>query len=270
MTPYTFSIIRPGGNITALVEGLVPQVFKKSINDALMKRYSVVEQVGFYQYIPQKKLYMLEMAGGEFCGNALRSLAYLVLAGGQGEITCKVSGVKQTLKAGVIRRREAYAQIPIIKSKKTIKKLYKNIWLVDLEGISHLIKLVSRKLAKNAAKSDAKALLIQTGLLQSKAAAGVMFVRQNKLFSNLEIEPIVWVRKIETFFYETACASGTAAVGLWYLFNQNKNLSSICLNVKQPSKEYLQVKISKTRNQSLKIFIEGPVKILKSKGIISL
>lgn len=69
------SILRPSGNDTALVKGLFTIEERKEINNLIMQKYSNVEQVGFYDF--DGKQITLEMAGGEFCGNALRSTAYL-------------------------------------------------------------------------------------------------------------------------------------------------------------------------------------------------
>ena len=110
---YEFSIFRPGGNDTLLIKGILRKTLRKSINDTAMSKYPNIEQVGFYSYSNNAKLGRLEMAGGEFCGNALRSLAYLLLDGKKGELQFKVSGVNRILKAGVNKSNSAFAQIPI-------------------------------------------------------------------------------------------------------------------------------------------------------------
>ncbi len=69
------SYLRPSGNDTALVEGLFDKERRIEINNMILKERSDIEQVGFYKV--QGQQLRLEMAGGEFCGNALRSLAYL-------------------------------------------------------------------------------------------------------------------------------------------------------------------------------------------------
>ena len=72
--PYRYTIIRPGGNDTALVLGIERDFNKrKQINDQIMKKYSKVEQVGFVNPDPTEP--ELLMAGREFCGNATRSAA---------------------------------------------------------------------------------------------------------------------------------------------------------------------------------------------------
>ncbi len=255
---YEFTILRPGGNDTALVRNIVPKEERKRINDAIMSNFPYVEQVGFYSYNRKDNTGRLAMAGGEFCGNALRSLAYLLLEGKIGEINFNVFGTRQILKAG-IRKKTAFAQIPTLNNFNPISKINENLWQVDLEGITHLIKPVTQKLSRNNAKSIAKKLLNQTKLIDSKPAAGVMFVREEN--SRLKIMPVVWVRDIKTFFYETACASGTAAVGIW----NTRNISNCdcSFSAKQPSGKYIQVYLRKTGKNIKYLEISGQVEVLQ-------
>lgn len=73
-TTQKVTILYPGGNTTAIVEGIPSsQLERRRINDVIMKQYPKVEQVGFLD----RSLPRLQMAGGEFCGNATRSAACL-------------------------------------------------------------------------------------------------------------------------------------------------------------------------------------------------
>lgn len=265
---YEFSIFRPGGNDTLLIKGILRKTLRKSINDTAMSKYPNIEQVGFYSYSNNAKLGRLEMAGGEFCGNALRSLAYLILDGKKGDLQFKVSGVNRILKAGVNKSNSAFAQIPILVNSPNVKKLKDNLWIVDLEGISHLITLSSKELGENEAKKIAQKLLKKTGLLDSKPASGVMFVRKGKLPVDFICEPVVWVRDICTFFYETACASGTAAIGIWNSL-QVKN-QRIILKIQQPSGYILTAEIQIKDSLVQNLYIEGPIEILNKKGFLTL
>jgi diaminopimelate epimerase len=251
MKKYKVNILRPGGNDTALVEGIVGKNRRKAINDKLIKLYPNVEQVGFYTYDRIKSLASLEMAGGEFCGNALRSLAFLLLDGKKGQLTFKVSGTRKLLKAG-INKDSSFAEIPFSGKSSSVKQLNKNLWLVDLEGISHLIQKIPEQLDQNEAKKKAKILLNKYDLLKTRSASGVMFVYKDG--SDFAISPVVWVRDIQTFFYETACASGTAAVGLWN-FYLNKE-TALTLKVKQPTNSFIKFNVQKA-DGVLRIVISG-------------
>ena len=74
----------------------------------------------------------------------------------------------------------------------------------------------------------AQAYLQQFDLL-SHPAAGVMFVYKTNTSTSLY--PIVWVRDIQTFVFESACGSGTIAYALY-----NYQLTKLsCVSVLQPS-----------------------------------
>ena len=104
MNQIKYSIYRPAGNDTALVYGTnYTKKMKKKINDAIMKKHTNVEQVGFISNNGKKEL---QMAGGEFCGNATRSAAYNYLDGMQGKIHICVNS-KDKIIAGVDKNKKA-------------------------------------------------------------------------------------------------------------------------------------------------------------------
>lgn len=250
------TILRPGGNDTALVPGINRlQKERKVINDAIMKKYKNVEQVGFIDLSEPE----LQMAGGEFCGNATRSTAYLALKGKPGEVNIKVSGVKKTLKAGINTQRKAWAEMPIYKNPKNISRQEKYT-IVPLYGITLVVFEQKAKFRnKETAKKEALIILKKFRLINSVPASGVMFLYKiNGLYA---IEPVVWVRDIKTFFYETACASGTTAVGLYLSQKLEKNIDSF--PIIQPSKENIFVSVIRNRKKFTFAKIEGPIKILK-------
>jgi diaminopimelate epimerase len=113
------TILNPGGNITALVEGANrPLIERKIINDTIMSKFSKVEQVGFVDYSPLR----LVMSGGEFCGNAARCSTFLALNGKFGKINVSVSGTNQSLKARIDQQGKVWAQMPIIKNRDCVRE----------------------------------------------------------------------------------------------------------------------------------------------------
>jgi diaminopimelate epimerase len=259
---YKISILRPGGNDTALVKGIVAKADKRIINDSIMRAFPNVEQVGFYEYDPTNAKAILEMAGGEFCGNATRSLAYLLLGGKKGELSIKVSGTNRTLKAGISEPDRAFSYMPIYKAFSSVQMVDKNLYKVELEGITHLITPKPRGCTAEELKKQAKELLVQNGLLYSRLASGVMFISEVKNSDAIFMEPIVWVRDTETLFYETACASGTTAVGLYTA--KYKNTSNRSISIIQPSGAKMDVTI-RTNNQTISnAIINGQVQILQN------
>lgn len=105
------TILNPGGNITALAEGIpASRPLRKTINDEVMKVFPEVEQVGFLD----RPIPRLEMAGGEFCGNATRCAAYLLLGGEPGKISLNVSGAgDKKLTARIDDNKLIWAQMPL-------------------------------------------------------------------------------------------------------------------------------------------------------------
>ncbi len=106
---FDLTILNPGGNITALIKRIPASLpLRKLINDAVMKQFPEVEQVGFYT-----KQARLQMAGGEFCGNATRCLAYLLLGGKPGKVSLNVSGANKELAARIDNDNLVWAQMPL-------------------------------------------------------------------------------------------------------------------------------------------------------------
>ncbi|TSC86876.1 MAG: Uncharacterized protein G01um10147_751 [Microgenomates group bacterium Gr01-1014_7] len=263
-TEYEFTILRPGGNDQMLIQGLVPKNKKRLINDEMIKRFPNVEQVSFYAFDRKNNFATLELAGGEFCGNATRSLAYLLLNGNKGKIKIKVSGTKRVLNAGINQKNTAFAQMPI-SNLKSFTKLKSNLFRVDLEGITQLVFVQTRQINPSNLKRYALKLLQQENLIYSVPAAGVMFITDWGEY--IELKPIVWVRDIETLLYETACASGTAAVGIWKA-TQSK-ATSTQVKILQPSLKIITAEIYKDSDDLVDVYIDGDIEILE-KGSVGL
>ena len=246
----TYSIYYPGGNTTALVNRLIlDPILKRKINDNIMAKNTKVEQIGFID--PDG--YRLEMAGGEFCGNATRCAAFYYLKDRQGKIKIQVSGVAKKLLAGINTDKTVWAQMPFLANPVTNRLGYTAI---NLEGITQVISNSS------PGKLKAKLILKKLGLLTSVAAAGVMFISKNQ--SIIKLDPFVWVRDIKTFFNETACASGTAAAGYYLARKLNRAAD---FSILQPSKQILNVSV---QLKPLQVKISGQVKIIKKNLSITL
>ncbi|MBR6088851.1 MAG: hypothetical protein IKP86_02885, partial [Anaerolineaceae bacterium] len=78
-----YSIWTPNGNITALAEGVTETKDRADVFAGIMKRHPEVEQVGFVRLSsdPSRQPFDidLQMAGGEFCGNASMCASALFL-----------------------------------------------------------------------------------------------------------------------------------------------------------------------------------------------
>jgi histidine racemase len=256
---YQFNIIKPGGNDTCIITGKVDdQSKRKELNDLIMSSYPNVEQVGFLSDG------QLNMAGGEFCGNATRSSAFLILDGKPGEIRLKVSGVKDALICGVNQNLEAYAQMPIYSDPNKITPIRQpngqSEFLVEMEGISHLITFNTTPingLSEDEIKRFAKSKITELNL-DKLPAAGVIFTQ--KQGDSYQITPVVYVRDINTLFLETACGSGTTALGLVLSKINNQSISEV--PILQPSGMNIKVSIDFDGQKFKEAFIEGPIKTL--------
>lgn len=258
-TKYQMSILRPGGNDTMLIKGLILDPSKKKlINNQIMSLFPTIEQVGFYDFDSKTNIGILEMAGGEFCGNALRSLAFLLLNGKDGEILVKVSGVNKKLIAGV-KNKNAYAEMPILENIDCVRELTPTISMVTLEGITHLVTKKTDDLSNEELKKLGKELLKKANLLTTIPASGVMFITEED--NLITLDPVVWVRDIKTLFYETACASGTTAVGLCRALRSDNNETN--LKIKQPSGYYINISIKKDGQCFSSGLISGPIQLLE-------
>ena len=110
-----YYLLNPAGNITILVETPVKENDRRFVASLLMKEEPSCEQVGFLSGN------RLDMAGGEFCGNATRCTAFLtgsseIICAGQ-KITCEgtaayipknLSGIKHKIIEGEIENPEEY------------------------------------------------------------------------------------------------------------------------------------------------------------------
>ena len=254
MKNHLYSLFRPGGNDTALVMGIERDpVVRQQINDAIMARHPQVEQVGFLDPGQPELL----MAGGEFCGNATRSAAWQFLQGHPGEIKITVSGVNNPLLAGVGQAGNAWSHMPIQAEPSGIS-ISEDFAVVAMDGITHVLVEDTFKDEGPAALKDwAMILLKSLGLETSSPAAGVMFVSRTP--TAIQIRPVVWVRDVKTLFFETACGSGTTAVGL---LEALKTQTSIDVPVTQPSGMTIQIQVEFDGTQFQQAVISGPIEVI--------
>jgi diaminopimelate epimerase len=172
MKKVKYCIYNPGGNQTALVFNNHYNLHeKKVINNEILKINKEVEQVGFIN----KNRYELQMAGGEFCGNATRCAVKYYLPDSYGkQILIKVSGMTEKIITGIDMEGKTWVDVPV----KSIEKIpVKNIKIVKLEGITHIVidEELSKKYLKNQNNLKESAKKIMKNLKVDDMAVGVMF-----------------------------------------------------------------------------------------------
>jgi len=176
MRKIEYRVYVPGGNATALVAGIERDAaLRVEIQNAIMRADVEIEQVGFVSASTDASAGVatsgtvyadsgarehaangdapagvavaaigadcgtpeLVMTGGEFCGNAARSAAYYYLHGHPGELTLRVSGAREPVRAGVGSGGIAWAEIPMAGC--GVYKVGGGMYWVAMEGISHLV-----------------------------------------------------------------------------------------------------------------------------------
>ena len=213
--PTGLDIVRadPAGNITIFV--LNPPSGKTERDGAAQKLMADpqlrAEQVGFA--LPPAEpggLWRLEMAGGEFCGNASRCFGLLVAAktglSGRHSLMIEASGVSRPLPVHIdTDAATAEVEIPPPLAQTAMTLEGRHYPVCEFEGITHAI-------AENVPPDEHVARAIIGRLDDGRfAAAGVMFYDSGKRF----MRPVVWTRELDALVWESSCGSGSAALGLW-------------------------------------------------------
>ena len=214
MNSYRYVRLDPTGNRTCLVLDPVPEMERKRVTAALMNR---CEQVGYLLPAerPENRA-RLRMMGGEFCGNAsMATAAYLcrlegAAPGSERDVLLEVSGTDGPVRCRIRAPREGdeawkgTVWMPPVLDVRPLTFEGEEWTAVQLEGILHLIrekgvldrKSAEEKLLRFARQCGAPAV----GLLQWDAGTGRMI-------------PLVHVPGEGTLVWETACGSGSTAVG---------------------------------------------------------
>lgn len=243
-----YKLYIPSGNPTILVKGIPDVEEKRKINDYLLDKHQKVEQVGFIS----EKSYELEMAGGEFCGNATRCAIYHYLNGKDGNLTIKVND--NYLEGGIINGK-VWVNMPVLDmpTEKVVTR-FDAYTIVKLDGITHVVtELDATGFDEDHAKEMAFDIMKKFELL-GEPACGVMFIKYNG--DSITLVPVVYVRDVNTLFYETACGSGTTAVGIYHFLKQSSNCS---IPVIQPSGKSIDVSVYGDECKITRATISGEV-----------
>lgn len=158
-----------------------------------------------------------EMTGGEFCGNGTRSAAVLLsLEHGEDKLSFTVSGFPGTVNASVERLTDTTFSVEAafpgmqVEAEKVTLEGGSPASIVDLGGIVHVV--VEGEFPEDPNEYGARhRKIVDQFNLGGRDAVGVVWYEKSA--DAIVMHPVVWVRKSNTFFYETSCGSGTIAVG---------------------------------------------------------
>jgi len=206
-----------GGNGTAIeiIDAPLPRSQYETRGKVLGDEFEPfgAEQAGFL--IPSQSHF--EMAGGEFCGNASRAAALLLSdIENRSEVRFTVSGFDGTVDAVVNKTSDTLydvrCEFPGMPTdvRQVVLDNGQRASIVDLGGIVHVV--VEGDFPEDDAvyKDMHRAITKQFGLGDREAVGVVWFERTG---TGVQIHPVVWVKAVDTFFYEASCGSGTIAVG---------------------------------------------------------
>lgn len=204
-----YVVADPAGNITGLVLTELPRSDYKMAARYLMEHAGYgLEQVGFIRDCNDCDG-SLEMMGGEFCGNAARSVG-LYLAQNQislqdDKVLIRVSGVRDMLEVQTdLRKHEAKIKMPPVLSIGLVQtRQYGTVPLIKMEGISHVLLI-----DVHPETGKAEELIQNLAEAFDDAAIGIMFYEAEHHF----VTPLVWVRETDTMIWESSCGSGSVAL----------------------------------------------------------
>jgi len=264
-----FVKINPTQNMTILVTSPVDRLHHMDVARKIMAYDSVhAEQVGFIEKPGNPAaLARLQMAGGEFCGNASMSLcAYLAWSGNikcEGEfctIPIEVSGASDVLYCDIKKEHGHFlagTSMPVPESVGSFDSGVASspLPVVYMPGITHVI-------ADTDKLGVSKDMLVETlvsspSSFTTEDAFGIMFYDKSACF----IEPFVYVVTTGTKIWERGCGSGSAALGAYLAGSIGE---SVRADVAQPG-GVITVEAEMAGGKLTSISIEGKV-IIAAQG----
>lgn len=213
---------------------------------------------------PDTALWRLEMAGGEFCGNAARAFGLYVARQqglrGKAKLMVSVSGAAGPVTVEVdVKNSRAAAEMPKPILVDTLDFQGGSLPVLVFEGITHVIApdLEPKQEAKRetffAIKGALeKKLAASTGALPE--AIGVMFYDTASRF----MRPAVHVRSLDSMVFESSCGSGSAAMGVW--LSRELEDGAAQYSIHQPG-GVIETEVIKRAGRIVRITIGGEVKL---------
>lgn len=237
----------PAGNITLFVLDPVPSGDRAGLAARLMAG-SDIEQVGFVCPPLLGSDGRLEMAGGEFCGNAARAFGMLVSQsrGGLPQVRVEISGCSSPVTVDVDwPGRAAQASMPLPREVTRLQADGRPGTLVDLTGIAHL---VVEGIPPSLEFFQRVEPLLQS--VPDLEAYGVIFLNQDNL------TPLVKVPSAGTLVWEGSCGSGSLAAAI----AQSRNVPDgpFVRTYLQPAGS-IQVTLACQNGEAVSACIGGPV-----------
>ena len=270
-----FVKINPVENMTIFVLDQLPRKDHITISNRLMDYSNLhAEQVGFIESSKNHAdLIRLQMMGGEFCGNATRSLAAFMVhsqhpeiekIGSKFMVPLEVSGIDEVINCEVepLEKTNLYMSkikmpVPLSINKIIIDDSGNKVKTirVDLPGITHFIVNKDKINDKDKYYEIIKSVMAK----EDYDAFGIMYYDYNKNF----MEPLVYVRSTDSLFWERSCGSGSCALGCALAFLNKESLEK---EIHQPG-GLLKVSVGYENHNINSLYLNGEVEIV-SEGIV--
>lgn len=227
------------------------------------------EQVGFVEKSLKGDFIRLQMMGGEFCGNATRSLAalavdkkypYVKRKDNKYIVPIDVSGSEEIINCQVMKTNKenvykSKINMPLPINIKEYKIDTYKLVRVDFPGISHFI------VNDNEIKDREALYKLVKKEMDNKVydAFGIMYYDYEKKF----MTPLVYVKGTDSLIWERSCASGTTAFGIALSYKDECNINK---NIQQPGGD-LEVSVEFIDNKIGNVSLNGSVEIV-AEGIV--
>ena len=210
MDELTLRVLRadPAGNITLYVlDPVAPDLRPKVTAHLLDMPQFKAEQLAYCCPPIRGGQGRIEMAGGEFCGNATRAFAMVLQqemgVPSPGAMSLEISGCDHLVAAySDLRAGTAEAEMPLPRSVRRVQAAGREGVLVDLVGIAHL---VVEQVPPSLEFFQAVEHVFRD--IPQLDAYGVMFLER----SASRITPLVKVPAANTLVWEGSCGSGSVA-----------------------------------------------------------
>ncbi len=241
---YPFYKLSPGGNTTILLDMPDPGSRRRAaLANALMHPLHLgAEQVGFVDLSVRRP--RLVMMGGEFCGNAARSLgavlvmrnhpALVLSSSGTCEAEVEVSGASAPILLRVASAADwggmydAAVRMPV-PSAGAVQPVEQGVTVVRLEGIVHVLLDEAFHTMPEEYVAACAGWRERLGLADEEAVGCIWHTRDGGM---TRIRPVVWVRETASTHFETGCGSGSMALALHLAVSGGADVG---LDILQPS-----------------------------------
>lgn len=257
MEQLTLRVLRadPAGNITLYVLDPVAPALRPKVTAHLLgiKQFKA-EQLAYCCPPTMGGQGRIEMAGGEFCGNATRAFA-MVMQQEMGvpspsAMSLEVSGCDHLVTAfSDLTAGTAESEMPLPRSVRTVQAGGQSGVLVDLQGIAHL---VVEQVEPSLDFFQTVEPIFQE--IPGLEAYGVMFL--NRPASR--VTPLVKVPSANTLVWEGSCGSGSVASAIACTFGAPDG--QYAQDLIQPA-GVIRVKLTLDQGQVTQVSIGGPVRL---------